>query len=400
MRGCLLALALVACQSSAPPPSRQWTMFELNQALHDKANVLAGAEGAPPDGLRANLFVRAEGPVIPISPAYTEGGFSPYITTNLWANTPEVWVQPMYIVVRDWNPTTQSGTPVTSPPTWIFSVGPKSRFHSPFWRVYFAELPPGGEAARYTSAARIIEDGLILHEGPGRLAALAPPGTTSIEEIDVMRPWWTDRKTQLTMPKVRNQDLLDGESVATIDFGDNRFEWNQELEVIEQPFFVLFACKAGNCEMSFLPNVGGTGPLFERRPAIAPNNRPRFGSFWRLYFVRVPADGAAAVLIPPGPPYDDDELHKKIVDSFNSSFDAPALGFVPDATMAPRVKKHFLQVALNGKECFKTAEAFETCQWLDSQAAIEDHLPTAIQRTGIGVTCPFVGYNDAPVPPR
>jgi hypothetical protein len=399
MRGGLLglAVALLACESTEPLPSRQWTMFELDQALHDQANVLAGAEGAPAAGLPASLFVRAEGPVIPVSPAYTEGAFSPYITTNLWANTPEVWVQPMYILVTDWNPITQTGTPVTTPPTWIFSVGPKSRFHSPFWRVYFAELPAGADPARYDSAARIIEDGLVLHQGPGRLAALAPPRTTSIEEIDVGRSWWTDRKTQLTMPKVRNQDLLDGQPVASIDFGDNRFEWNQDLEVIEQPFFVLFGCKAGDCKMSLLPNVGGTGPLFQRRAAIAPNNRPRFGSFWRLYFVRVPADGGAAVLIPPGPAYD--ELRGKFVASFNG-FEAPPLGFMPDATMAPRVKQHLLQIALNGKECFKTPEAFDGCQWLDSQAAIEDHLPTAIQRTGIGVTCPFIGYNDAPVPPR
>jgi hypothetical protein len=50
-------------------------------------------------GLPYNDLRLSHGPWSPISPAFTEGGFSPYVSTNLWLDMPEVWIQPMYMLV-------------------------------------------------------------------------------------------------------------------------------------------------------------------------------------------------------------------------------------------------------------------------------------------------------------
>jgi hypothetical protein len=397
----LLAPALACEQTATPPPSRQWTMFDLDAAFRinldlpqeRKLNVLVGAE-AVPAGLPPEFFVRAAGPVVPISAAYTEGGFSPYITTNVWANTPEVWVQPMYILVDKWDPKLQKGTPIADS-SWVFTVGPQSRFHSPFWRVYFAEAPPNTQKDTYKSSAQIFRDKLVLHEGPGRLISLVP-STTTIEPIDAIRPWLAG-VTPL-QPSVRKIDYLDGAQIGAIDFGVNRFEWNDALEVVEQPFFVLVTCTPEKgCGPSMAPNVGGTGPLFARRPAmVPPGGKPRFGSFWRLYKVTLPSDHKTSLFIPPA-----FEKHRAAIEDTVSGLDLLPLKFTPDpmnADLMTLMNKHFLQVALNAAECFETEAAFARCQWLDSQKAIEDLLPAAITRTGITVTCPFVGYDLAVVP--
>jgi hypothetical protein len=392
MRGPALALIafLAGCQTGpSAPPSRGWTMFDLAAAAADdpKQPVLVGVEGAPA-GLPVGLFVAGPGPLIPLKPAFTEGAFSPYMTTNLWQNMPEVWIQPMYIFVN-WNAETKRGTPAGRP--WIFTVGPTSRYHSPFWRVYWVELP-AQPRAEYTSSDQIFADHLVLHEGPGRLVSLVPKGTR-IGDLAGTAPWYGGHPTSALT--VRSSDYLDGNEVSAIDFGQDRFEWNNDLEVVEQPLFVFFACHGGgsNCELAMVPNVGGTGPLFARRPAIAPGGKPRFGSFWRLYFVSLPDSPSLRVFVPPG---DDSQYMNAIEDAVKVM--PGTLEFTPDAAVAAEANKHFMQMAVNGDTCFHSPESFAGCRWIDSQQALEENLPSAIARTGITVTCPFVGYGDQAVP--
>jgi hypothetical protein len=387
-RWLLASLVLAACEQTAPPvASRPWTMFDLDAAFGGQ--VLEGVEGYPA-GLPARMFVKERGPLIPISSAFTEGGYSPYITTNLWANMPEVWIQPLYILVEGFDAEVTHDWIRLKDPTgtrnagWIFTVGPKSRFHSPFWRVHFAQVPPGTQEGQYTSGDQILRDHLPLFPGPGRLVTIVPPGT-SIGPLPPV-PALTGA---FTGPTLRRIDYLDGEPVTGIDFGANRFEWNEADEVIEQPFFVLVTCRsATDCSPSLAPNIGGTGPLFARRPAIAPGGRPRFGSFWRLYLVALPMGDSPGLLVPPSVTGEARETLRSNL----SSLKAPELEFVPDAEHLAQVEQHAMQVALNAATCFKDQASFDGCQWLDSQRAIEELLPAAITRTGITVTCPFVGY--------
>jgi hypothetical protein len=382
------ALALAACEQTPPPADSQpYTMFDIVEAFPGR--VLEGAEGLP-DGLPASVFVSDRSPLIPIASAFTEGRFSPYITTNLWVNMPEVWTQPLYILVdgfdaevtHDW--IRHRNAAKTGPAGWIYTVGPKSRFHSPFWRVYFAEVPPDSDEV-YTSSEQILRDRLPLHPGPGRLVSIVPDTTKlgGLPELPTLNGMYTE-------PATRRNDWLDGQPVTAIDFGANRFDWNADDEVIEQPLLILRTCRsATDCSPSMAPNVGGTGPLFSRTPAIAPGGRPRFGSFWRLYMVNLPMGDAPGLLIPPSVAPDVRERLR----SGLSSLKAPDLGFKPDDQHLAQVEQRAMQVALNAADCFKDQTSFDGCQWLDSQAAVEDLLPAAITRTGITVTCPFVGFN-------
>jgi hypothetical protein len=392
----LATLALAACeQPAAPLSSRPWNTFDLQQAFIDQTRVLEGVEGFPA-GFPHDTFVKSAQPLIPISSAFTEGGFSPYITTNLWANVPEVWIQPMYILVTGWDDQTHDWKKLAGA-GWIYTVGPKSRFHSPFWRVYWAKVPKETSPTHYTSAEQLLRDGVELIPGPGRLVTLVPDGTVLGEP-----PAAPFSVPMLALPKIRaGQDYLGGEKVTAIDFGADRFEWNEDQEVIEQPFFVLLTCdKGGNCQPSGAPNVGGTGPLFARRPALLPDGRPRFGSFWRLHFVALPEGDGPGLFVPRNLP---PELSREAIRA-SVALPTPDPGFDPDVDRLAEVNKHFMQVALNS-QCFATQATFETCQWLDSQKAIEELLPQAIQRTGITVTCPFVAYDgkdivEVPMPPK
>ena len=62
------------------------------------------------------------------------------------------------------------------------------------------------------------------------------------------------------------------EPMDAVDFGPDRFEWNDRREVVEQPlFFFFFRDKDGRWKpIGELPRIGGTGPPFARRPGPAP----------------------------------------------------------------------------------------------------------------------------------
>jgi len=392
---CLLPLLLLgACEQTAPAPSQGLTLFDFADATDAERPVLPPVEGFA-NGLPYNDFVSSHGPVVTVSPAITEGGWSPYVSTNLWLDMPEVWIQPMYVLVTGYNAQTRDWTrlkdervtdPMGNHPNagWIFTVGPKSRFHSPFWRIYFAQVPAGTKAGDYTSSQQILRDRLPLTPGPGRLAPLVPSGTS----VGGLPPGPAIAEFQ--PPKVRQLDYLDGEQVASLDFGNERFEWNEDGEVIEQPLFVLVTCASSNhCDKTGAPSIGGTGPLFARRPAIAAAGKPRFGSFWRLHTVALPNNGQVGLFVPPSVTA---EVRNAVRGSLTAGFEIVDLAFTPDPTQLAEVDKHFMQVALNARDCLTTAEKFAGCQWLDSQRALEELLPQAITRTRITVTCPFVGY--------
>jgi hypothetical protein len=74
-----------------------------------------------------------------------------------------------------------------------------------------------------------------------------------------------------------------------------------------------------------------------------------------------------------------------------------ALNALPDP-MNPMSTGCFASLALIDTRASGTPQ--EPCQWLDSQPAIERAVaPTAIHKTDILVTCPFVSYHDVAVVP-
>jgi hypothetical protein len=148
--------------------------------------------------------------------------------------------------------------------------------------------------------------------------------------------------------------------------------------------------------------VGGTGPLFARRPAIFPKNRPLFGSFWRLYQVRLPP--GAGVFLPEDSRYDGMRVGLRIkttpkgmLADYTKPTAMPAID-MPTPPPTPEMEKFVGRVATNPDACFAKEKYLADCEWLDSQAHLEEQIPWRIVRTEILVSCPFVSYAGIPVP--
>ena len=109
-----------------------------------------------------------------------------YITTDFWANYPQIWLEPMYILVTAWNDKAPGANRLRdennqpSPP--IFSIGTHSAFWSPFWQTLYVEVPSGTPSAKYTSTRQLFDDHLVMHPGPDRFASIAPTALCAVAE--------------------------------------------------------------------------------------------------------------------------------------------------------------------------------------------------------------------------
>jgi hypothetical protein len=417
-----LGLVFTACEDQpAKPPAALVTMATL-QKLAGVDRFGAGLDPVFTEGFEPEYFLRDN--KIRIASAFTEMATSAYMTTDIWVNFPEVWVQPLYIVK----------TNVPAETRWLFSVAEDSKFYSPYWRAYTV-IVPDGTAAKYNSVRDVLDAKLPISAGRGRLAALVPTGVKPalvsedafVEALLAPLPAPKDESVDKLAGtyKVGHNGWVDGSPRDYIDFGVDRFEWNERDEVVEAPLFFFFV-KRPNLSwgaVTDLPRVGGTGPLYGRRPAIAPTNRPLFGSFWRLWGVHLPE--SARVFIPPvtaavwmAHTGDHKEPHDQLRD-VGSKMIAPA----SDPAVQASINRHAFQVVLDDKpdavcmanattekerldcqpvscvETATTAAALDACAWLDSQAAIEDHITKdRLLPSQILVSCPYLAYDSKPSP--
>jgi hypothetical protein len=318
----------------------------------------------------------------------------------------------MYVFVTAWN---ASAPRMNLHPKhkWVLGVGPRSAFYSPFWETFYVELDAGVEDGTYKTVRDILAAGLRIHRGPGRLVAVVPPGMRPQPGADLPPPFDRAVAPLVTAAAgmgregspLENTAWIDGqdEPVEVLDFGPDRFEWNERGELVEQPLFFFFRRGGAGRPTPLLnaPRIGGTGPIFARRPAPAPANRPLFGSFWRLYAVHLPP-GRGIVFIPSGPRYE--AFRKAWADeSGEPGYAGPQVVLAPSdwpPDDAAKAEAFALKVALEapGAECLKAAADLSKCRWLDSQEAIETFLPHGVEPSEITVSCPYLGYAGAPVP--
>ncbi len=397
LRFVFLATLAAACgpdQTSAPVRA-QVTMFTLQGAL--AANVPSLGEGLSKvfPGFPPGYFLKSS-TAIKVASAYTAGLPTPYMTTDIWINYPAVWIQPLYIFVSSWN----SGAPQVHPHKWVLGTGPKSPFWSPFWQTFFVELPADVPDGTYTSARAILNAKLPIHAAGGRLATVVPDGMRP-DDTDLYPPFAaTVLKGAMDDPKkstpVAIRSWVDGTLQDVLDFGPDRFEWNDRAEVIDAPLFFFFMRGPDGrpTPLAPAPRIGGTGPLFVRKPAVAPSNRPLFGSFWRLWAAHLPP-GKTSIFIPKGDAWNAirSEWYRTVA---APGYTGPRI-VEPDDTWGER---HAIQIALELPEadCFKTKEKLDGCKWLDSQEALETHLGASLAPSEITVACPYMGYAGLPVP--
>jgi hypothetical protein len=392
-----LALAALACDAGPTrPPTVLLTLGGMRAAYQTApARPLgAGLSDIFKGGFPPSYFL-ASPDDIRIAPAFTEGEASAYMSTDVWINFPKVWVQPLYIFVSGF---TASGAPMPLDLPWVMGVGPQSAFWSPYFRVTFVEVDPRTPADRFRRVGDILSANLRLFPGPTRLVTAAPAGMHPEAPEKILLPE-LQGEGGIGLPVMRTV-WIDGvtEAQSALDFGPGRFEIGPGATVVEQPLFFFFKQEAGTwVSLTAAPRVGGTGELFANRTVSAPGNRPAFGSFWRLWSVRLP--GSARIFVPSA------QVATWEARTANWSSPSIALARLPAALDRPEMAAALAPFAykiLLDDACLATAANvgdLAACPFLDSQAALEKYLPTALWPSEVLVTCPFVAYDGKAVPP-
>ncbi len=389
-RGIAFALVFAAC--TPPPAPDPWTLWTIDtlEARHDPAIVEPGAaltllqSPFPLVGSKSGLQQSSQRGLT-VFPAFSEGKPAAYMTTEVWQNFDEVWVQPLYVDVTRQNPP-------------IFGVDSSTRFYSPYWQIFTYAHPSG--AAEFRSARDVLDAKVPLAPNSAKFCAITrdPTLLAAIQQGDgaPVRPLNGD---PVTTPRNAGA-YADGNDVWFVDLGNaQRFTFDPATLIVEETPLFAFALPDANGfpAQVDLPKVGGTGPPHAPRcngHALAPDGVspcvfggiPEFGSLWRVYDVLLPA--AADVYVPASLP----DLVTRV----------KAMGFAATqlpSTVAPLSNDFVLRVAANGKACLASDPA--TCVWLDSQNQIESQVVDwRVTKTGTLVTCPLVEFNGKPVPFR
>jgi hypothetical protein len=381
----LQSLAIGGCLYTDPGVSddvdrpQLWTLFDLRGALADGTTV--AAVPTRPQGIDPREVLAPSddgGATLKIIPAFSEGQPAAYVMPEIWSRYDEVWVQPWYVLVTAWDANSPSANRVktadgtNAPP--VFDVGPRSRFYSPLWLTYYAVLPAGEDAASYTSAQKIFDEHMEVHAGVAWTYSVRPDDVGLGDGTPVHPYLQTPVASFLSAAPT---SWVDDERMGYFNEGSNNFKYGAGWVVDEVPLYELARRGPdGAPEPLGAPRVMGTGPPFARAPADAPNGRPRFGAYSRIYLAVAPATAAA---------FDPD-----------AAPDAAALltaqGINPE-TYRGRVAANATKIANADVACFAAPDFPAACSWLDSQARIEDSLGTVnITRTQVTACTPLVFY--------
>ena len=387
LRGGISAALVGLAACGAPPPPDPWTLWTIDTLAKrgDPAIVPAGARLAllsSPYSEIASVVQRDDQSGLTVFPAFSEGKTAAYMTTEVWQNFDEVWLQPLYIPV--------GGAPGSKP---IFGVDATTRFYSPFWQIWFF-TPPAGKI--FKSAKEIFDSGAALTPGPGKFCAITrDPAIFGAQAQGAAGPVRPLTNEPVGAPG-NNAAYVNGELVWFIDLGNNRFTWAYDTLVVDETPLFAFARADGTA--LDLPKVGGTGPWkhpscdghghafdgINSCPTVV-GGKPQFGALWRIWQVLLPTDSSATldVYVPASQP-----SLRAYVQSQGFAATVPA---ADDA-------QYSMRVALDGKTCFVTT--FPACKWLDSQNAIEGLLPDwRTTKTGTDVACPLVLFNGKAIGP-
>lgn len=412
LRGLARCAALVAagCTSTVPAHERAefWTLEDFEHAAPgsgygyggqavDWGGILSDSvitpAGYPLPFLSrpyaAEVAVQSEaGMGLNVFPCYCEGKPAAYAIAEVWTNWPPIWVQPLYLPVTAWDAANPGGKRVEGALP-VFAVDEESTFYSPYWIVYFAVVPPETPAADLRTSKAVLDRATELHRGPAKVCSVAPEGLSLAVANGAAGPVHPFTGVEAQTPRV-GQAWAEGREVGVLDFGADRFEWDEGGVVEETAMFTLATVGPdGERHPLPVPRVAGVGPLRSGKQAKAPLNRPAFGSLWRLHTAVVPR--TAGAFVPSSLP----ELRQKVRDA--GGLLVPDLH--PEIQERPDARDYLLRVALD-PTCFADPARFpDECRFLDSQAAVEGLLPwDAIRAEATQVNGPLVVHDGAKVP--
>jgi hypothetical protein len=365
------AVLLAACAPSGDVPDAKFWAVEDFVAARARNPDFGGffpkdlvvPEGEP---LRFVPGMQAAGQGLTLFPAVAgQGRPAAFVITDIWANWPDPWVQPVYL------PRDEAGRPVEGALT-VFPVDVASTFYSPFWRMEELLTPnltdttyrsardalnaPAGTVQRSGSIVFcpiVTADTGFADDGSGTVMPITrAPAVLQPVPPQVHRGW---------LPRSSNQAWVDAQPVTYFDFGGDHAPSDGQ-RVFEAP-------------LHFFVKAAGGAPL--PLAAVLPEDPVRH-AFVRRHDVVLPA--GAAVFVPPSRADLRPLLEEKGVT-------APVLTDVAYDAFVDRA----LQVAANGT-CLDDPTTVPTCDWLDSPARLAALPSNTVTRTevllGIGVVMP------------
>ncbi len=336
-----LAVALLALASCAVPPAperaKAWAapaFFENRDGdfggfLAKRLAVKAGEEIPWRPGTTSSIDA------LVVHPAYLDGAPSAYLVTEVWQRHPDLWVQPVYLFVREYDATNPFAR--LSGADNIFGVGTDSTFYSPFWRAYFAEQ--GDAVPPFTSVRDIT--GMTMHEGAIVMCPIVPPG---VGVSSGFHPFTGAQLQEVRYP----QAYVNGERVSYLNLGANRQRVHGENRDLVRPEPMFFFAAL---------NADGSTELLDL-PAVLPHDAHEHTYVRRVDVVLTPDE---AVFVPASRP----DLRAALGAKVNVPAADPA---IPESV----ANAHLMRVAKHGA-CFASAATFPAaCEWLDSAAAVRD----------------------------
>jgi hypothetical protein len=379
----VLAAALAACDAPRPANPQLWTLFDV-EALYaggaDSSHRIATDAGLP-GGIPLADFYAKDATTLKVRLAWAEGYQAGYVTTELWSHFGDVWVQPAYVPVISWD--NGEPQPLITPWQPIFSVGPQSRFYSPFWQIVYFDVPAGTPADAITSVRDVLDGGYPLHPAEGHIYVMGAGDKTIV-------PFKVGVAEQPVGGGTSTPGWLDGAAITVLDFPAVPFAFDADNVLVEVPIYrFLFRTTSGELFAPDMPTVLGTGPAHSHTPPpLDPTTKlptAKYSGYWRVYTVVAPP--GSHVFAPHGTslytqlenagvPVDDVAYDPSVVDPPDEATDQYYVG----------------RVALN-PSCFTgDYDPQDTeCTYLDSQDEIERFVPAdLIHPTDITVTCPVV----------
>jgi hypothetical protein len=398
-----VVVAVGCAQPDAPPSPAVFTLFDV-KALYDEQvpdTYRIAADSSLPGGIPIGEMMRSDG-TLTVHPTWAEGYSAAYVVTEVWTDFDELWVQPAYVPVTGW--TQGARNPLTMPWQPIFSVGPGSRFYSPFWQIIFVDVPDGTPPESLTSAAQVLSSGYPLYRDVGSVMVMYP-GDVTFQQRTV---------GGYTIPVgdvERRQGWVDGARGSYLEFPSAGLTWDDRLVIDEVPIYHFVArANDGSLVQLPIPTVAGTGPPYSNTPAPffqnpatatgGPIFTSNYAGYWRLYAVVLPDN--ARVFAPPA--------RQDLVTALEQAApDFPRDALYSDEIIAasePDVRGSVGMVALN-PGCFngpladiELGSMGDPCRWLNSQQQIERYVDAEqIIRTNVTVTCPFVSFRGEAVAP-
>jgi hypothetical protein len=364
-------IALGGCsQAPAPPAAAElFTLFDV-QALYagDASGTppLLALNAGLPGGIPLDLIL-APAPdgslMLDVRTAWSGGQSVAFLTTEVWVNYARVWMQPAYVPVTRASadgPLQLLGSAFQP----IFSVGAASAFYSPFWQIFYAEVPADTAPGSLTSAKQILDGGYPLTPAEGRTMPFLPD--------NVAPPPSTELPTDLGPP---DMGYLDGAPISFLQFGSSLFAWDPNTNVVQEaPIYVLtFVGPNGSVLASpNIPTVLGAGP--SGSGVAPPGGGQRNSAYYRVHTVVMPA--MARAFVDPS-----SEVYQDLSDDLKAF-----TGFTPGASDA-QIAKFSGAVALDSA-CFSDPTLLlhdpanpNSCTWLTSEAALEANVDLSTEET-------------------